>query len=84
MFRGSTNIPRQGLKVQQDKWADLMEKDPRRVVRALGITTPRGETIEGDTFGDLPHIYDKLRRLSTQSKSKVWRGLVDAGIVTAL
>ncbi len=70
--------------VLKRKWANLAKNDPRRVVRALAVTTPRGETLEGDNYDEIPSIFEELKQLSSQATSETWKGLVDAGIITAL
>ncbi|KAI0356557.1 hypothetical protein OH77DRAFT_1535531 [Trametes cingulata] len=69
---------------QAKKWEDLISNDPRRVYRTLLITTPRGETIDGDNFDDLPILFSVLKTVSGKSTSKPWKSLVDAGIIAAL
>lgn len=69
---------------QFKKWADLIKNDPRRVCRALALYTPRGETVEGDSHDDVPILFQQLKTASGQSTSKSWKGLVDAGVITAL
>lgn len=69
---------------QFKKWADLIKDDPRRVCRALALYTPRGETVEGDSHDDVPILFQQLKEASNESTSKSWKGLVDAGVITAL
>ncbi|KAI0370196.1 hypothetical protein BV20DRAFT_1043932 [Pilatotrama ljubarskyi] len=69
---------------QTKKWDDLIKSDPRRVCRALLITTPRGETVEGDNFDDLPILFHELKNVSSKSTAKPWKALVDAGIIAVL
>ncbi|EIW61879.1 uncharacterized protein TRAVEDRAFT_70123 [Trametes versicolor FP-101664 SS1] len=69
---------------QFKKWADLIKDDPRRVCRALALYTPRGETLEGDSHDDVPILFQQLKEASNESTSKSWKGLVDAGVITAL
>ncbi|KAI0722981.1 hypothetical protein C8Q76DRAFT_721168 [Earliella scabrosa] len=54
------------------KWADVAKNDPRR------------KTVEGDEFSEIPLLFEELGTLSKQSTSKTWKGLVNAGIITAL
>ena len=39
---------------ERKKRKDVTKNDPRRVIRTLGITTPRAETAEGDTVAPYP------------------------------
>ncbi|KAI0332506.1 hypothetical protein GY45DRAFT_1360266 [Cubamyces sp. BRFM 1775] len=72
------------LQAVNQKWSKLIKNDPRRVCRALSLTSPTGETVEGDTFDDIPLIFDNLLPVARVSTEKTWKGLVEAGIVTAL
>lgn len=72
------------LASQSQKWADLIKNDPRRVCRVLLLYSPRGETVEGDTYDDIPILFQELKTVSHDSTSKSWKGLVDAGVITAL
>lgn len=66
------------------KWKVLVRTDPRRAVRALKIVGFSGESIEGDTVWDGPHIIGHLKTESAQPRSEVWRRLVDAGVFDAM
>ena len=66
------------------KWADVAKNDPRRVIRILSLNSPTAETVEGDEFSEIPLLFEELGTLSKQSTSKTWKGLVNAGIITAL
>ena len=72
------------LQAINQKWADLIKSDPLRVCRVLTLTSPKGETVEGDTFDDIPLIFDNLLSVAKESTEKTWKGLVEAGIVTSL
>ena len=66
------------------RWATLIRTDPRRAVRALTIVGFSSETIEGDTMWDTPHIIGHLKTASADTKSEVWRRLVEAGVFNAM
>ncbi|KAI0771939.1 hypothetical protein BD413DRAFT_547127 [Trametes elegans] len=70
--------------VLNGKWADIIKNDPRRACRLLLLTSPQGEMIDGDVFSEIGLLFHELKSVSRQSTSRLWRGLVDAGIVTAL
>ena len=72
------------LQAINQKWADLIKSDPLRVCRVLTLPSPKGETVEGDTFDDIPLIFDNLLSVAKESTEKTWKGLVEAGIVTSL
>ncbi|KAH9853681.1 hypothetical protein C2E23DRAFT_820215 [Lenzites betulinus] len=69
---------------QSQKWAELIKSDPRRASRALLLNTPTAESIEGDTFNDLPMLFQELIKASGDAATKTWKGLVDGGIITSL
>ena len=66
------------------RWGALIKTDPRRAVRALTIVGFENETIEGDNMWDMPHIIEHLKEASLDTKSEVWRRLVDAGVIDAM
>ncbi len=66
------------------RWKILVRTDPRRAVRALKIRGFTGESVEGDTLWDGPHIIGHLKTESAQPQSAVWRRLVEAGIFDAM
>ncbi|OSC98731.1 hypothetical protein PYCCODRAFT_1396659 [Trametes coccinea BRFM310] len=66
------------------KWTNRIKNDPRRVCRTLLLTSPSGETVEGDTFDDAALLFDLVKEAAKKPTSRDWRGLVDAGIITSL
>lgn len=67
-----------------EEWKKIIRNDPRRVIRVLGLSGVRDETIEGDTPFDSQYIIAQLRDISKNAKSDTWKALVNAGIVGAL
>ncbi|KAI0824621.1 hypothetical protein BC628DRAFT_1377001 [Trametes gibbosa] len=64
-------------------WKSLIRTDPRRAVRALSLTGYSAESVEGDTALDTPLILDAFENVSQNVQGKVWRHLVNAGLIGA-
>lgn len=66
------------------RWKVLISTDARRTVRVLTAAGCSPETIDGDTWWDIPSILSCLQDPSKSPQSAVWRRLVKAGLFTAL